>query len=438
MRRGDASFDGEVDKGESADEVGYGQRDIVLHAAQQQQRLGLAVLGGKTYACVYRIGGAPETNRLPVDFHRTGQHAVVAEDRFGQFGTPGAHQPGEADNFAGMNIECDVPHSLGRQSLHGQGDAAPAPRSPIKEIRDGSPNHSVDDVGFRKFFRRPHRDQSSVAQHRDAVRQVSNLTHAMRNVDDGDAIVAEPANDPEKPLGFLFRKRRGRLVEGKHAQASAKRAHDFHELSLSRTEIARPNPWSKILLEPEFREHRDRSTGKVGSIEENPAHAPEVAEKEILGDGQIRNDVGFLVNHANAERVGVGRRPNRPPDAPREQLPLVGRKDAFKDTDERRFARAVFPDERKNLAGVNRQRDVVERPDHSKPLRHPNGRKRGSRLPHLRLISRVASDQIGHGRDAATMPRSTCDTAYPCRRRSCRERRNRPRHRSSSAMAYYP
>ena len=128
----------------------------------------------------------------------------------------------------------------------------------------------------------------------------------MRNIDDGDAVVPEAANDTEQALSFLLGQRRCRLVKGKYAQASTKRPHDFHELSLGRRGLSRSHPRRKVFLKPEFGKHGDRSSREVGSVEEETVRSPEVAEKEILGDRQVRNNIRLLVNHPNSEGVGVG------------------------------------------------------------------------------------------------------------------------------------
>src|SRR4029077_4919949 len=99
---------------------------------------------------------------------------------------------------------------------------------------------------------------------------------------------------------------------------------DLHELSLGRRGVSRSHPRRKVFLEPEFGEHGERSGREVGSVEEETVRSPEVAEKKILGDGEVWNDIRLLVNHPNAEGVGVGRRPQTLPDAAGAQLALVG------------------------------------------------------------------------------------------------------------------
>ncbi len=50
-------------------------------------------------------------------------------------------------------------------------------------------------------------DAASVPHHGDAIGQIEHLFHAMRDVDDGDPVVAQLADDLKKLLGFAGRQR---------------------------------------------------------------------------------------------------------------------------------------------------------------------------------------------------------------------------------------
>ena len=191
----------------------------------------------------------------------------------------------------------------------------------------------------------------------------------MRDVDDADAIVSQAPHHAEQALGLVLRQRRGRLIERQHLQAPAKSAHDLHELTLSRTEIARSGPWAEVVLEAEFGEHAPRAAREIGAIEEHPVDAAKIAEEQILGDRQIGDDVRLLMDDPNSKRVGVGGRPERLLNAPRRQGPLVGPIDAFEDANERRLSGAVLAHEREDFARSHRERHVVERADHPETLR---------------------------------------------------------------------
>jgi hypothetical protein len=167
----------------------------------------------------------------------------------------------------------------------------------------------------------------------------------VRDVDDGDAVTLKAPNHPEQALGLVLRQRGRRLIERQHLQATAQRPHDLHELTLSGAESPRPGPRVEIVLKAEFGEQAPSAAAEVGAIEEQPADAAKIAKKQVLGDREIGDDVRLLMDDADSERVGVGGRPQRLPNALRHQGPLVGSIDALEDAHERRLPGAVLADE---------------------------------------------------------------------------------------------
>ena len=117
--------------------------------------------------------------------------------------------------------------------------------------------------------------------------------------------------------------------------------------------------------------------------------AAKIAEEQVLGDRQIGNDVGFLMDDANSKRVSVGGRAKRLLNASRRERPLVGSIDTFKDANERRLPGAVLAHEREDFARSHLERHVVERADHPETLRDAERGQSGRRL--LRSGAALAS-----------------------------------------------
>ena len=267
-----------------------------------------------------------------------------------------------------MDVEAHVADALRRQAAHRKDRLAAVSRSPLIEVGDRPSDHGLNDFAFRELRRRPFRDQPPVAQHRHAIRQIAHFAHPVRNIDDADAVVPEPPHHSEEPLGLLLRQGRGRLVEREHAQAPAKRPHDLHQLALGGAQIARPDPGPEILLQPEFGQHLARAPREIGAVEEYPVDAAKVAEKQILGDGQVRNDVRLLMDDPDSQRMGVGGRPERLGDAAGRERSLIGPIDALENAHECRLSRAVLAHEGRNLPRSDRQAHVIERVNDPKSL----------------------------------------------------------------------
>ena len=79
----------------------------------------------------------------------------------------------------------------------------------------------------------------SVTNHTDAVGNRKNFLEPVRNIDDGDALIAEAANDLKEPLGFAFGQRGIRLIHNDDFRLLLKRARNFDELLFADGQIFR-------------------------------------------------------------------------------------------------------------------------------------------------------------------------------------------------------
>ena len=100
--------------------------------------------------------------------------------------------------------------------------------------------------------------------------------------------------------------------------------------------------------------------------------------KMFSSDREVGEERRLLVDDRDPGVARVGGPAERRPRAPSiEQPAAVGRVDAAEDLDERRLAGAVLADERVGLAGVEIDRDVVERVDRAEGLRRVLERQDG-------------------------------------------------------------
>ena len=304
--------------------------------------------------------------------------------------------------------------------------AFPLRRPPLsKRSADRPADHRLHDFRLRELGGRPRLDQTAVAQHRDAVRQIAHLPHAMRDIDHADAVVSSRRTTRNNRWASS-----SVSDEVGSSRASTRRprrsARMISRVAAGRREVPRRHPGAKLFLQSEFAPAcATVRLREIVSIEEDSARSPEVAEKQVLGDGHVRNDVRLLVDHANPERVRVARATASPPNAPGEQFALVGRKDALEYPDEGRFSGAVFPDQGEHLARMNRERHVVERLNDAEALRYADAPPARERPPALRLASARLSRR---SESPARRPRqaSICGKACPCRTRNCPARQDRP------------
>jgi hypothetical protein len=87
-----------------------------------------------------------------------------------------------------------------------------------EHVLDVAADHPLDDLVKGDFAdRRDVANGLAVAQHDDAVGDLLNLLHLMRDVAHADAVLLELADDPEQLVHFLIGERRGRLIEHEDA-----------------------------------------------------------------------------------------------------------------------------------------------------------------------------------------------------------------------------
>ena len=95
-----------------------------------------------------------------------------------------------------------------------------------------APDHQARHVDRLELGRRFRRHLLAVAQHRDDVGDGFDLLEAMGNVEDGDALRLELADEVEERGGLDRGQRRGRLVEDRDPVRNGERASDLRELAL--------------------------------------------------------------------------------------------------------------------------------------------------------------------------------------------------------------
>ena len=177
------------------------------------------------------------------DFAVKAQHAglapVGAENEPGQFGPPSAHEPGQSQDFAGMHGKRRRPDlAAGNVLKRKHRPAARAPRLLLVKIAQRPTDHHLHDPPRFEFAARQFADVAAVAQDGDAIRQRIDFGHAVADVDDGDAFIAQFAHDGKQRIGFTVGKCGGRLIHDQDTSAMDQRPGDFNLLLLGDGELA--------------------------------------------------------------------------------------------------------------------------------------------------------------------------------------------------------
>src|SRR5207245_4480009 len=101
---------------------------------------------------------------------------------------------------------------------------------------------------------------------------------------------------------------------------------------------------------------------------DDPA-AVTMADEDVLGDGEVGEDHRLLIHRGDPEGLRLERASHAHQTAVDMELPGVGLLDAGHDLDERRFSRAVLPEQRVDLARLKLEGNIVERLNRAEALR---------------------------------------------------------------------
>ena len=179
----------------------------------------------------------------------------------------------------------------------------------------------------------------------------------MRDEEDRHALFGQLAHDAEELVALLRREHRRGLVQDQDAGVPVERLDDLDALLDAHWQVLdeRLGVQVEVVL---VRELRHPLCG--GPPVEHTAHARLLhAQDDVLGHREDRDEHEMLVHHADAERDGIVRAVDRDRSAADEDLALIRPQQPVHDVHQRALARAVFAQERVDLAGTQVEADVI-------------------------------------------------------------------------------
>gem|GEM_PF-6731243 len=106
------------------------------------------------------------------------------------------------------------------------------------QVAQGSPDHQTREIGddlhraSAKPIRGERLNELPVAQDRDPVAQIDHLLEPMRNVDHGDVLLAESADEREERFRFAVAEHGRRLIHDQDRGPNRQCLGDFDDLLL--------------------------------------------------------------------------------------------------------------------------------------------------------------------------------------------------------------
>ena len=297
--------------------------------------------------------GLDNLDGLAVDLDRAGHADQRAEQGEQQLALALTVEAAETDDLAGPDFEIDA------VELPGPGEvverAAPVRRRASAPQRREhalvfAADHHLDDGVVALGSGVERRDVATVAEDRALVGKLGDLVHAMRNIDDREAIGPELLQHPED-LGHVRRgQRRGRLVEDQDLGIARQRLGDFHHLPPRQRQVAYrrqrmnvlgANPGQRLLGEPPL----------CGLVDQSEALG-RMGDGDVVGDREVRQQRQFLEDAGDAGVVRRRRGGERYRLSIEDDAARIGLHDAGENLDQRRLAGTVLAEKRMDFAAV--------------------------------------------------------------------------------------
>ena len=260
---------------------------------------------------------------------------------------------------------------LDHQPLDGQPRGARGPAAMVaRGVRFRNlarAHHHLGQVGGRQVGHAALAGEPAATQHRDRVGEGHHLAELVGDQQHGDVTrLRHRPQHPQHLVGLGRRQHRGRLVEDHEAAFQVELLEDLDLLLLARRQPRHRR------IEVDVERHRGHERGQPRPLL-RPAHDDRhvvARHHEVLGHRHARYQREVLVDHADAERVGVVRRADVSLAAADHDAAGIGLVVADQALHQRALAGAVLAQQRVEAARRHLQGDGVQGGERAEALRH--------------------------------------------------------------------
>ena len=195
-----------------------GDRHVEGERLQQQQAVGLAVLGEQADAEGDGVSGLADPCRLAEHGDLAVVDRVGAEDRPQHLGATGAGEAGDGEDLTGANVQVDVGDDAGAgEAANGECLGARVGRLAVDLGQHVATDHQPHECAGGQVRGPLRGDDVPVLHHGHPVGDLEDLAEAVGDVDERRALGGEPADDVEQALQLGVAEHRRRLVEDDQA-----------------------------------------------------------------------------------------------------------------------------------------------------------------------------------------------------------------------------
>ena len=359
------------DPGVAAELIQDRQADVARHAMLGHEPLAAAVFRDEGDAGRDRVARVADLHWLAGDPDLAAGQRIDPAQHARQSAAAAAQQAGHAHHLAAMHDQIDIAR-LARPRDAAQLDQRLAQRhvpaldilEPARCAADDLLDHRLQ----RELGERCRHHMPAVAQDRRHVRDLEDLVHAVRDVDDGDTLGLEPGQEVEQMADLDSRQRRAGLVENQDPRLLRGRLDDLGQLLLAGAQLG--DAQLGIDLDAQLAKQLARPALGRAVVDHAETVTRLAGQEDVLGDAQRRHQTHLLEDHRDAGpacRFGAVLGQRRAVDLDRA---FVGHVHAVQDLEDGRLAGAVAAEQRVDLALGDAQIDALQRAHAAERLHH--------------------------------------------------------------------
>jgi hypothetical protein len=311
-----------------------------------------------------RVDRVGRIDLAATDFHLAAGRQPDAGQDLQQFGLAIAGNAGDAHDLPRLHLERDVVEQTNaaaidqRQVPCGEHRLA-RPRRRLVEIEAHlAADHQLGELLGPSLCRPPFRHHLAATHDDHLVCHRQDLAQLVGDQHDGDAAIAQQAQDLQQPVGLLRGEHRARFVQNENPRAAHEHLEDLDPLLFAHRQIGNARVW--IDRQPVFAgEPRQFGPCRRQAVgQQCPALG---AQNEVLQHGETVDQHEMLVDHADAVADGVARPRHLDRPSIDQDLAGIGAIEPVEDAHQGRLAGPVLTHDPGDAAPLDAQRGAAHR-----------------------------------------------------------------------------
>ena len=299
-------------------------------------------------------------NFLSADIDLAGFRLVNAEDGAGKLGAASADQTRNAKYLAGLDLKADVLQNAAAEIFDLQNRSADVANLFRILLTHLTADHHVDQALTVNGSDRNRVDVTAVAQDADVAAQAEDFVQTVRDIDDGDALVAQLLDNAEHNLQLAVGQNGRRLIHDQDAGIIVNGVHDLDDLLFR--DGQRRDLRVDVDVHAEIFNDLPRAAAHALPVNQTVFQL-DVAKEHIFRNAQRLGQLDFLMDNADAGTACLDGAVKAAGLAVQNDFALIRLVDTGQNLNQGGLACAVLADQTVDGAALNVDGDVIQRLD---------------------------------------------------------------------------